>query len=191
MQSGISRALALAGNDQAAPAVARQLSLGAVVGVDDTAASGTLAWKGLPVNAPGTGYVARTQRLDALLVRAAARQAAERAGVSAAARLALPRRPALAPPPFDQVIRAVHALDLCFAFGNLVPSVPWCLLFSQAYAPGRLALSEALWESMRQAIGAFTRRGRPNHPALGRAWPAWPHALVFDASPAALQISLN
>lgn len=140
----------------------------------------------LPVDAPGTGYNARTRRLDAywfsplrdsVLNALKSRQAAVWHY-----RFDWAREPA----PFDDIYGAAHAFDLFFVFGNFGPSVVSRLLFNQANAPGRLALSGA----MMRAIGAFARNGDPNHAALGTAWPAWPASLVFDATLDATRISV-
>ena len=54
--------------------------------------------------------------------------------------------------------------------------------WSEANKPGRLALSNA----MQQSIAAFIRTGDPNNAGLGRTWNPWtptaPRRLVFDAT---------
>ena len=52
---------------------------------------------------------------------------------------------------------------------------------------GRLALSDA----MMQSIGAFARSSDPNNAALGVTWPVWPAKLLFNASLAAKQITVQ
>lgn len=141
----------------------------------------------LPVDAPGTGFNARTKLLndywfsplrDSVLSALKSRQEAVWHY-----RFDWAQEPA----PFNTIYGAAHAFDLYFTFGNFGPSVLSRLLFNQANEPGRLALSDA----MMRAIGTFARNGDPNHAALGTAWPAWPRSLVFDATPEAKRISVT
>jgi para-nitrobenzyl esterase len=141
----------------------------------------------LPVDAPGTGFNARTRRLtdiwfsplrDSVLDALRSRQ-----DTVWHYRFDWAREPA----PFDDIYGASHAFDLFFTFGNFGPSVLSRVLFSKANRPGRLALSDA----MMRAIGAFARKGDPNDAALGTAWPAWPRSLLFDATLDAKRISVS
>ena len=141
----------------------------------------------LPVDAPGTGFNARTRRLneiwfsplrDSVLDALRSRQDAVWHY-----RFDWAREPA----PFDEIYGAAHAFDLFFGFGNFGPSVLSRVLFSKANEPGRLALSDA----MMRTIGAFARNGDPNNASLGTAWPAWPRSLLFDASFDAKRISVS
>jgi len=141
----------------------------------------------LPVDAPGTGFEARTRLLreiwfsplrDSVLDALRSRQ-----DTVWHYRFDWAREPA----PFDDIYGASHAFDLFFAFGNFGPSVLSRVLFSRANQPGRLALSDAMMRS----IGAFARNGDPNNPALGTAWPAWPRSLLFDAGFDAKRISVS
>jgi para-nitrobenzyl esterase len=141
----------------------------------------------LPVDAPGTGFNARSQRLndywfsplrDSVLDALKTRQDAVWHY-----RFDWAQEPA----PFNDIYGAAHAFDLYFAFGNFGPSVLSRLLFNKTNQPGRLALSDAMMRS----IGAFARNGDPNHAALGTVWPAWPRSLVFDATPDAKRISVS
>jgi para-nitrobenzyl esterase len=141
----------------------------------------------LPVDAPGTGFDARTRRLndiwfsplrDSVLDALRSRQ-----DTVWHYRFDWAQEPA----PFNDIYGAAHAFDLYFVFGNFGPSVLSRLLFNQANQPGRLALSDA----MMRTIGAFARNGDPNHAALGVAWPAWPRSLLFDASREARRISVS
>ncbi len=139
----------------------------------------------LPVDAPVTGFNARTAALDRLWFSAI------RDDVLNALRS---RQDAVwhyrfdwdeLPPPFDVVYGAAHAFDLPFVFGNFGPSLYAGISFSRANEPGRLALSRA----MAQSIGRFAWDGDPNHAGLGVAWRPWPASIVFDAGPRDLQIS--
>ncbi|RYF37211.1 MAG: carboxylesterase/lipase family protein, partial [Comamonadaceae bacterium] len=89
------------------------------------------------------------------------------------------------PKPFDDIFGAAHAFDLPFIFGNFGPSLFANISFTNANAPGRVALSGAMMAS----LGAFARNGDPNHAALGTAWRPWPARIVFDAAPEAARIS--
>jgi carboxylesterase type B len=141
----------------------------------------------LPVNAPNTGFNARTQLLndfwfsplrDSVLNALRSQQ-----NEVWHYRFDWSQEPA----PFNDIYGASHAFDLFFAFGNFGPSVLSRLLFNKANEPGRLALSDAMMRS----IGAFARNGNPNDASLGVAWPTWPKSLVFDASQGAKQISVT
>jgi len=90
------------------------------------------------------------------------------------------------PVPFNTVYGATHALDLPFLFDNFGTSV-FSFAFSTANKPGREALSDAMVRS----LAAFAKTGNPNNASLGVPWPNWPAKLVFDASPAQLQIAVQ
>ena len=90
------------------------------------------------------------------------------------------------PAPFNTVYGATHALDLPFIFDNFGTSV-FSFAFNAANRPGRDALSDA----MVGAIAAFAKTGNPNFTGLGVTWPNYPAKLVFDATPAQLQISVQ
>lgn len=141
----------------------------------------------LPVDAPGTGFNARTGRLNAIWfspLRDSVLDALKsRQDTVWHYRFDWAREPA----PFDDIYGASHAFDLFFTFGNFGPSVLSRVLFSKANQPGRLALSDAMMRS----IGAFARNGDPNNAALGTAWPAWPRSLLFDATLDARRISVS
>ena len=89
------------------------------------------------------------------------------------------------PPPFDVIYGAAHTFDLPFVFGNFGPSLYANISFTRANRPGRMALSQA----MMQSIGAFARSGDPNNAALGTKWAPWPSRVVFDAGKDAARIS--
>jgi len=61
--------------------------------------------------------------------------------------------------------------------------------WTKANEPGRLALSNA----MQQSVAAFIRTGDPNNAGLGVHWDQWtptePRRLVFDATVDTLAIS--
>ncbi|SDD70161.1 carboxylesterase/lipase family protein [Glycomyces harbinensis] len=80
------------------------------------------------------------------------------------------------PEPFDDVYGAVHAMDLPFVFGNFGQSV-FSYAFSEANAPGRLALSGQMIGAVRQ----FIRTGSPQSWTLPVRWAQWPASVVFDA----------
>ncbi len=138
----------------------------------------------LPVDAPDTGWNARTRKLgdaffgvnrDNVLNTLAGRQ---------------PNvwcwefQWAQQPAPWNDVYGAAHVFDLPFVFGNFGPSLFGRVIGGRANAAGRLALSAA----MMAAIGAFARNGDPNTPALGAHWPTWPQRLLFDATAQATHI---
>lgn len=131
----------------------------------------------LPVDQPATGFNARTRELNRLWFDAI------RDDVLNALRS---RQEGVwnyrfdwdeLPPPFDTIFGAAHAADLPFVFGNFGPSLYSRVSFTRANAPGRLALSQA----MMQSLAVFAETGNPNNRALPVAWPAWPGRLVFDA----------
>jgi len=141
----------------------------------------------LPVNAPGTGFNARTQLLNDYWF-SPLRDSVLNALRSQQDEVWHYRFDwAQEPAPFNDIYGASHAFDLFFAFGNFGPSVLSRLLFNKANEPGRLALSDAMMRS----IGAFARTGNPNHSALGMNWPAWPRSLLLDASQNAKRISVQ
>lgn len=139
----------------------------------------------LPVEAPGTGFNARAERLNRLWFIALRDDVLDSLKTRQTEvwyfqfdwnRLAKP---------FDVIYGAAHAFELPFVFGNFGPSLYANISFSQANAQGRLALSHAMMRS----LGAFARRGDPNDAALGTTWNTWPAQLVFDAGPDAARIS--
>jgi para-nitrobenzyl esterase len=139
----------------------------------------------LPVDAPQTGFLARSAELDRVWF------AALRDDVLGALRARQPdvwhyrfdwdRLPA----PFDVIYGAAHAFDLPFVFGNFGPSLYARISFSRRNEPGRRALSRVMMTS----IGAFARSGDPNVEALGRPWKPWPAQIVFDADDTAPRIT--
>lgn len=142
----------------------------------------------LPVDAPVTGFTARADQLNQRFFLAS------RDNILAALRsqqdnvwyyrFDWDEQPA----PWNDIYGAAHLFDLPFVFGTFGPSVFGNVSFTQANAPGRIALSQAMMKS----LGAFARTGDPNAPAaLGVAWPAWPATLVFDASKTAKAIRVE
>jgi para-nitrobenzyl esterase len=142
----------------------------------------------LPVATPVTGFNARTELLNQLFLVAAAKNALDTLKTQQNDvwyyRFDWDEEPA----PFNDIYGAAHAFDLPFIFGTFGPSLFSKVANSTANRPGRLALSQAMMES----IGAFARNGDPNAPqALGVTWPAWPSKLIFDATPTAKDISVE
>jgi len=141
----------------------------------------------LPVNAPGTGYNARTNFLgniffssnrDVVLNALKAKQSEvwyyQFNWDKEAA-------------PWGEVYGAAHAFDLPFIFGNFGPSLFSNVIGCIANEGGRLALSGA----MMHTIAAFAKVGNPNNVELGVAWPAWPQKLIFDATLSDKNISVQ
>ena len=60
------------------------------------------------------------------------------------------------PAPFNDIYGAAHAFDLPFIFGTFGPSLFSNIANSTANRPGRLALSQAMMDS----LGAFARQRR-------------------------------
>jgi para-nitrobenzyl esterase len=140
----------------------------------------------LPVTAPGTGFNARSEQLNALLFTAnrdllldVLRAQQEQVWFY---QFDWDEQPV----PFDAIYGAAHGFDVPFLFGNFGPSMFAATMTGKANRAGRLALSQA----MMQSIAAFARHGDPNHEKLGIAWPVWPAILVFDASPSSTAISV-
>lgn len=141
----------------------------------------------LPLNAPGTGFNARSQELNRIWFEAIRNDMLD---------ALKSRQPAVwlyqfewdeLPKPFSDIFGAAHTFDLPFVFGNFGPSLFANISFTKANQSGRLALSR----SMIKTIGAFASSGNPNHPALGVDWTPWPSRLIFDASPDAALISVR
>jgi len=141
----------------------------------------------LPVDAPQTGYNAKTALLTKLLLIA---------GRDNVLNTLKTQQPnvwhyefdwAQEPPPWNDVYGAAHLFDLLFLFGNFGPSQFSNVISSNANKSGRLALSDAMMAS----IAAFARTGDPNNASLGVTWPVWPKTLVFDASLADKVISVK
>jgi para-nitrobenzyl esterase len=92
------------------------------------------------------------------------------------------------PAPWNDIYGAAHLFDLPFLFGTFGPSLFGNVAFTNANAPGRLALSSAMMTS----LANFARQGDPNAPgALGVNWPTWPATLIFDATPTQKAISVQ
>ncbi len=91
------------------------------------------------------------------------------------------------PVPFNTVYGAAHAMDLPFVFGTFDRKSIFSFAFSTANRSGRLALSQAMIDS----LGAFARGGNPNHAGLGLTWDTWPKRIVFDATPTQLQLAVQ
>ena len=141
----------------------------------------------LPVTTPVTGFNAKTELLDEIFLGVAARNALDTLKSQQNEvwyyRFDWDEEPA----PFNDIYGAAHAFDLPFLFRNFGPSLFSNIANSTANRDGRLALSDA----MMQSLGAFARRGDPNAPAaLGVTWPQWPATLLFDATPTETAITV-
>ena len=141
----------------------------------------------LPLNAPGTGFHARSRELNRIWFEAIRNDMLDALKY---------RQPAVwyyqfewdgLPKPLDGIFGAAHTFDLPFVFGNFGPSLFANFSFTRANQGGRLELSHA----MMQSIGAFAGSGNPNNPTLGTHWAAWPERLIFDASPRDARISVR
>lgn len=134
----------------------------------------------LPVDAPGTGFDARTRELGRLWFTAIRDDVLDalrsRQDDVWCYRFDWDRQPQ----PFDAIFGAAHTFDLPFVFGNFGPSLYARFSFTAANEPGRLALSRAMMVS----LGAFAARGDPQSAAVPVQWPRWPGLLVFDADDA-------
>lgn len=89
--------------------------------------------------------------------------------------------------PWNEIYGAAHAFDLPFVFGNFGPSLFANVVGGAANEAGRLALSNA----MMQSIAAFAQNGDPNNASLGTTWPTWPQKLIFDATLTDARISVQ
>jgi para-nitrobenzyl esterase len=132
----------------------------------------------LPVEAPKTGFNARSEELSRIWFMALRDDVlnalkSQQAGVWYY-RFDWDELPA----PFNDIYGAAHAFDLPFVFGNFGPSLYANISFTKANEPGRLALSDAMMRS----VGRFARQGDPNEVSLGVSWPRWPSSLIFDAT---------
>jgi para-nitrobenzyl esterase len=85
------------------------------------------------------------------------------------------------PAPWNDVYGAWHTEDLPFIFGTFTLNLD-CFGWTAVNQPGRLALSNA----MQQSVAAFIRTGDPNNSTLGVTWDPWtptaPHKVGFDAT---------
>jgi para-nitrobenzyl esterase len=141
----------------------------------------------LPVDAPGTGFNARTDLLNQFFFIALRNDVLD----------ALRTRQAdvwhyqfdwhLLPAPFNDIYGAAHAFDLAFVFGNFGPSLFANISYSRANQAGRLALSQAMMKS----VAAFARNGDPGDASQGVSWKPWPATLVFDASATASDVHMQ
>ncbi len=141
----------------------------------------------LPVDAPGTGFTARTNVLSQISFFA------NNDDVMNALKSQQPNvwyyrfdwdeEPA----PFNSIFGSAHGFDMPFVFGTFGPSLFSRFMVTKANEPGRLALSDAMMRS----VGAFARNGNPNNAALGTTWEPWPRKLLFDADAAAKRITLQ
>jgi para-nitrobenzyl esterase len=141
----------------------------------------------LPVDAPGTGFNARSDKLNRIWFTAIRDDVLNALKSQQSAVWHYRFDWDELPPPFDAIYGAAHAFDLPFVFGNFGPSLYASISFTKGNRPGRLALSDAMMKS----VGAFARHGDPNNAALGTAWTPWPSSIVFDANARAARISME
>ncbi len=141
----------------------------------------------LPVDAPVTGFTARTQALNRIFflnsrdnVLNALKTKQENVWYY---RFDWDKQPA----PWNDIYGAAHVADLPFLFGNFGPSLFGNVWFNAANEPGRVQLSTA----MMQTVSNFARNGDPNNASLGVTWPTWPSTLVFDATPTTKSIQVQ
>lgn len=139
----------------------------------------------LPVNAPSSGYNAKTNLLNSIFFIPSRDNVLNALKSQQANVWYYQFNWALEPTPWNDVYGAAHAFDLPFIFGNFGPSVFSNAVNSTANKAGRLALSSAMMAS----IAAFARNGDPNNAALGVTWPVWPQRINFDADLSKTQIS--
>jgi para-nitrobenzyl esterase len=132
----------------------------------------------LPVDAPRTGFNARTDLLGRVLFGANRDNVLDALKSQQSTLWHYQFNWAQEPPPWNDVFGAAHLLDVPFVFGNFGPSLYAKAIGGNANQAGRLALSAAMMAS----IAAFARTGDPNNALLGTAWPVWPTILLFDAS---------
>jgi para-nitrobenzyl esterase len=141
----------------------------------------------LPVDRPGTGFIARTAALDRLWFDAMRNDMLDALRSRQQEVWAYDFDWDRLPPPFDLIFGAAHTFDLPFVFGNFGPSLYANILFTSQNRPGRLALSA----QMMRSLGAFARAGSPAHPGLGTPWAPWPSRIVFDADDANARVSVK
>lgn len=128
----------------------------------------------LPVDAPGTGYNARTARLGQLLF------------VANCDNLLMTLKSRL-PNVWHYRFDWAHVFDLPFLLGNFGPSPFSNVIGGHGNQRGRGALSEAMMAS----LASFARTGDPNHACLGTPWPVWPATLILDATPTGKAVGLQ
>lgn len=139
----------------------------------------------LPVGTAGTGYNARTATLAGAFLGRARDNVLDTLASRQPEVWYYQFNWAQEPGPWKDVYGSAHAFDLPFVFGNFGPSLFSRAIVSDANRGGRMALSQAMMDS----LGVFVRTGNPNHGGLGAMWEPWPKKLLFDATPAALAIT--
>ncbi len=192
------------GGEDDTPPTVRDTSLGRIQGSDDSAATGTYAWKGVPFARPPVGALRWKAPVDPDAWTGT--RAATEFG-SACVQYGRIYGPG-ANNTYDETIattlnQAVGSEDCLYlnvwrpasgeanlpviVFGNFGPSLFANVMSSTANRAGRLDLSDA----MMQSIAAFACNGDPNNAALGVTWPAWPSELLFDATATEKRISVK
>jgi para-nitrobenzyl esterase len=141
----------------------------------------------LPVDTAGTGYDARTATLAGAFLGRARDNVLNTLATRQTEIWYYQFNWAQEPAPWNDVYGAAHAFDLPFLFGNFGPSLFGRVIASDANRAGRMALSEAMMDS----LGAFARTGNPNHAGLGVTWERWPGQLWFDATQTTAAITVH
>jgi para-nitrobenzyl esterase len=141
----------------------------------------------LPVNAPVTGFTARSQELNRVFLLASATNILNTLKAKQPEVWYYQFNWDKEPAPWNDIYGAAHLFDLPFIFGNFGPSLMSNIMNTSANLGGRLDLSNAMMKS----LGTFARTGNPNDAALGVTWPAWPSKVIFDASLTAKAISVQ
>ncbi len=138
----------------------------------------------LPVSAPGTGYNARTRLLASRFFDVSRDNLLDTLRDQQKEVWNYRFDWAQQPTPWNEVYGAAHAFDLPFLFGNFGPSVFSRASNSSANRAGRMALSQAMVDS----VAAFMRTGQPNNATVAIDWQPWPRKLVFDAAAQAVRL---
>jgi para-nitrobenzyl esterase len=141
----------------------------------------------LPVDAPTTGWNARTSTLANMFFIPSRNNVLDSLSKNQPNVWYSQFRWKEEPAPWNDIYGAAHAFDLPFVFGNFGPSLFSNAMNNKANQPGREALSDVMMSS----ISAFIRNGDPNNSALGVKWEPWPKQLVYDATLTQKKISLE
>jgi para-nitrobenzyl esterase len=141
----------------------------------------------LPVDAPVTGWNARTSTLANMFFIPSRNNVLDSLLKNQTNVWYSQFRWKQEPAPWNDVYGAAHAFDLPFVFGNFGPSLFSNASNNKANKPGREALSDA----MMSTIATFIRTGDPNNASLGVKWEPWPKQLVYDATLSQKKISIE
>jgi para-nitrobenzyl esterase len=141
----------------------------------------------LPVDAPATGWSARTAFFSNIFFVPSRNNVMEALLKQQTNVWYSQFNWAQEPAPWNDVYGAAHVFDMPFIFGNFGPSVFFNAINSTANKPGREALSAAMMDT----IAAFIKNGDPNNASLGVKWEPWPKKLIFDATLTQKKISVE